>query len=97
MYQIVEYLYKIFELFNGRKYEKLNYEKAQFKRILIFLSKYKRSNFIEFLNMTNINKFIQYFVCYLKAYDLELWNLAIKVKRNFHIQFNKDFFKGPKN
>ena len=97
MYQIVEYLYKIFELFNGRKYEKLNYEKAQFKRILIFLSKYKRSNFIEFLNLTNINKFIQYFVCYLKAYDLELWNLAKKVNRNFHIQFNKDFFKGPKN
>ena len=96
MYQIDEYLYKIFELFNGHKYEKLNYEKAQFKRVLTFLSKYKRTKFIEFLNMTNINKFIQYFVCYLKKYDLELWNLARKVSRNFHIQFNKDFFKGSK-
>ena len=96
MYQIDEYLYKIFELFNGHKYEKLNYEKAQFKRVLTFLSQYKRTKFIEFLNMTNINKFIQYFVCYLKKYDLELWNLARKVSRNFHIQFNKDFFKGSK-
>ena len=97
MYQIDEYLYKIFELFNGGKYDKLNYEKTQFKRILIFLSQYKRANFIEFLRMTNINKYIQYFVYYLKVYDLELWDLARKVNRNFHIQFNKEFFKGSKS
>lgn len=97
MYQIDEYLLKIFELFNGCKYDKLNFEKAQFKRILTFLSLYKRANFIEFLRMTNINKFIQYFVCYLKVYDLELWDLARKVNRNFHIQFNKEFFKGSKS
>ena len=96
MFQINEFLYRICELLNGRKYDKLNYEKVQFKRILTFLSQYKRTNFIEFLNMTNINKFIQYFVCYLKVYDLELWNLARKVNRNFHIQFNKEFFKGSK-
>ena len=92
LYQIDEYFYKIFELFNNKKYEKLDYEKEQFKKVLIFLSKYKRDNFIDFLKMTNISKYIQYFVCYLKTYDLELNNLAKKVYRNFHIQFNREYF-----
>ena len=42
--------------------------------------------------MTNISKYIQYFLCHLKAYDAELDNLAKKVYRNFHKQFNKEFF-----
>ena len=92
IYQIDEYFYKIFELFKNQKYDKLNYEKANFKKVLIFLSKYKRPNFIEFLKMTNISKYIQYFVCYLKSYDIELNDLAKKVYRNFHKQFNRDFF-----
>ena len=94
--QIDEYFYKIYDLFNNKKYDELNYEKEQFKRVLTFLSKYKRENFIEFLKMTNISKYIQYFICYSKSYDLEINNLAKKVYRNFHIQFNRDFFKEPK-
>ena len=42
--------------------------------------------------MTNINKYIQYFVCYLKEYDAELEDLSKKVYRNFHKQFNKEYF-----
>ena len=96
IYQIDEYFYKIFELFNNKKYDNLNYEKEQFKRVLTFLSKYKRENFIEFLKMTNISKYIQYFICYSKPYDPEINNLAKKVYRNFHIQFNRDYFKEEK-
>ncbi len=92
IYQIDEYFYKIFELFNSKNYDKLNYEKNQFKKVLIFLSKYKRANFIEFLKMTNISKYIQYFLCYLKNYDIELNKLAKKVYRNFHVQFNREYF-----
>jgi hypothetical protein len=92
IYQIDEYFYKIFELFNSKNYDRLDYEKNQFKKVLIFLSKYKRANFIEFLKMTNISKYIQYFVCYLKSYDIELNKLAKKVYRNFHVQFNREYF-----
>ena len=42
--------------------------------------------------MTNISKYIQYFVCYFKTYDLELNDFAKKVYRNFHKQFNKEYF-----
>ena len=97
IYQIDEYFYKIFMLINNKKYEQLNYEKEQFRKILIFLSKYKRANFIEFLKMTNISKYIQYFICYLKLYDVELDDLAKKVYRNFHKQFNKEFFSNQNN
>ena len=92
IYQIDEYFYKIFLLFSTKKFEKLDYEKENFKKILKFLSNYKRANFIEFLKMTNISKYIQYFVCYLKEYDAELEDLSKKVYRNFHKQFNKEFF-----
>ena len=92
IYQIDEYFFKIFNILNSKKYEQLDYQKEEFKKILIFLSKYKRDNFIEFLKMTNISKYIQYFLCHLKAYDAELDNLAKKVYRNFHKQFNKEFF-----
>lgn len=92
IYQIDEYFYKIFILINNKKFEQLDYEKEQFRKILIFLSKYKRINFIEFLKMTNISKYIQYFICYLKAYDVELNELSKKVYRNFHKQFNREFF-----
>lgn len=92
MYQIDEYLCKIVDYFNNKKYDKLNYEKPALAKILFFLSKYKRPNFIEFLKRTNINKYIQFLVCYLKPYDLEIYNLAKRVHRNFHIQFNKEFF-----
>ena len=47
--------------------------------------------------MTNISKYIQYFVCYLKSYDIELNDLAKKVYRNFHKQFNKEYFSGNTN
>ena len=94
IYQIDEYFYKILELYNNQKFDKLDYEKEHFKKVLIFLSKYKRDNFIEFLKMTNISKYIQYFVCYLKSYDIELNDLAKKVYRNFHKQFNKEYFSG---
>ena len=92
IYQIDEYFYKIFLLFSTKKFDKLDYEKENFKKILKFLSKFKRNNFIEFLKMTNINKYIQYFVCYLKEYDAELEDLSKKVYRNFHKQFNKEYF-----
>ena len=92
IYQIDEYFYKIFELYNTKKYEKLEYEKEHFKKVLLYLSKYKRTNFIEFLKMTNISKYIQYFTCYLKSYDSDLNNLVQKVYINFHRQFNKEFY-----
>jgi len=92
LYEIDEYFYKILELFNNKKFEKLDYEKEQFKRVLIYLANFKRKNFIEFLKMTNISKYIQYFVCYLKEYDNELNALAKNVYRNFHKQFNKEYF-----
>ena len=92
LYEIDEYFYKILELFNNKKFEKLDYEKEQFKRVLIYLANFKRQNFIEFLKMTNISKYIQYFVCYLKEYDNELNVLAKNVYRNFHKQFNKEYF-----
>ena len=92
IYQIDEYFYKIFLLFSTKKFDKLDYEKENFKKILKFLSNYKRANFIEFLKMTNISKYIQYFVCYMKEYDTELEDLSKKVYRNFHKQFNKEFF-----
>ena len=92
IYQIDEYFYKIFILLNNKKFEQLDYEKEQLKKIFIFLSKYRRVNFIEFLKMTNISKYIQYFICYLKVYDVELDNLAKKVYRNFHKHFNREYF-----
>ena len=92
LYEIDEYFYKILELFNNKKFEKLDYEKEQFKRVLIYLANFKRQNFIDFLKMTNISKYIQYFVCYLKEYDNELNALAKNVYRNFHKQFNKEYF-----
>lgn len=92
LYEIDEYFYKILELFNNKQFEKLDYEKQQFRRVLIYLAHFKRNNFIEFLNMTNISKYIQYFVCYLKEYDKELNTLAKNVYRNFHKQFNKEYF-----
>ena len=92
LYEIDEYFYKILELFNNKKFEKLDYEKEQFKRVLIYLANFKRQNFIDFLKMTNISKYIQYFVCYLKEYDNELNVLAKNVYRNFHKQFNKEYF-----
>ena len=92
LYEIDEYFYKILELFNNKKFEKLDYEKEQFKRVLIYLANFKRQNFIEFLKMTNISKYIQYFVCYLKEYDKELNILAKNVYKNFHKQFNKEYF-----
>jgi len=92
LYEIDEYFYKILELFNNKKFEKLDYEKEQFKRVLIYLANFKRKNFIEFLKMTNISKYIQYFVCYLKEYDKELNILAKNVYKNFHKQFNKEYF-----
>ena len=92
LYEIDEYFYKILELFNNKKYEKLDYEKEQFKRVLIYLANFKRTNFIDFLKMTNISKYIQYFVCYLKEYDKELNILAKNVYRNFHKQFNKEYY-----
>ena len=92
IYQIDEYFYKIFILLNNKKFEQLDYEKEQLKKIFIFLSKYRRDNFIEFLKMTNISKYIQYFMCYLKIYDAELDNLAKKVYRNFHKHFNREYF-----
>ena len=92
LYEIDEYFYKILELFNNKKFEKLDYEKEQFKRVLIYLANFKRQNFIDFLKMTNISKYIQYFVCYLKEYDNELNALAKNVYRNFHKQFNKEYY-----
>ena len=92
IYQIDEYFYKIFMLLNNKKLEQLNHEKEPLKKIFIFLSKYKRENFIYFLKMTNISKYLQYFICYLKIYDIELDNLAKKVYRNFHKQFNREYF-----
>ena len=92
LYEIDEYFYKILELFNNKKFEKLDYEKEQFRRVLIYLSNFKRKNFIEFLKMTNISKYIQYFVCYLKEYDKELFVLAKNVYKNFHKQFNREYF-----
>jgi hypothetical protein len=92
MYQIDEYLCKIVDFFNNKQIEKLINEKPILKKILLFLSKYKRSNFIEFLKRTNINKYIQFFTNYFKPYDPEIYNLAKKVHRNFHIQFNKEYF-----
>ncbi len=92
LYEIDEYFYKILEFFNNKNYERLDYEKEQFKRVLIYLANFKRNNFIEFLKMTNISKYIQYFVCYLKDYDKELNLLAKTVYRNFHKQFNKQYF-----
>ena len=59
LYEIDEYFYKILELFNNKKFEKLDYEKEQFKRVLIYLANFKRQNFIDFLKMTNISKYIQ--------------------------------------
>ena len=79
-------------LLSNKKFERLDYEKEQLKKIFIFLSKYRRDNFIEFLKMTNISKYIQYFMCYLKIYDVELDNLAKKVYRNFHKHFNREYF-----
>ena len=73
-------------------YEIDEYEKVQFRRVLIYLANFKRKNFVEFLKMTNISKYIQYFVCYLKDYDQELSTLAKNVYRNFHKQFNKEYF-----
>ena len=92
LYEIDEYFYKILELFNKKQFDKLDYEKVQFRRVLIYLANFKRKNFVEFLKMTNISKYIQYFVCYLKDYDQELSTLAKNVYRNFHKQFNKDYF-----
>ena len=92
LYEIDEYFYKILELFNNKKFDKLDYEKQQFRRVLIYLANFKRKNFIEFLKMTNISKYIQYFVCYLKEYDKELNVLAKNVYKNFHKQFNKEYF-----
>ena len=97
LYEIDEYFYKILELFNNRKFEKLDYEKEQFKRVLIYLANFKRKNFIEFLKMTNISKYIQYFVCYIKEYDKELNVLAKNVYKNFHKQFNKEYFGNIRN
>ena len=85
------------ELFNSKKFDKLDYEKEQFKRVLIYLANFKRKNFIEFLKMTNISKYIQFFVCYLKEYDKELNTLAKNVYKNFHKQFNKEYFSDKKN
>ena len=92
IYQIDEYLCKIVDYFNNRQIEKLINEKPILKKMLSFLSKYKRSNFIEFLKRININKYIQFFINYFKPYDPEIYNLAKKVHRNFHIQFNKEYF-----
>ena len=92
LYQIDEYLCKIVDFFNNKQIEKLRYEKPALKKILYFLSKFKRPNFIEFLKRTNINKYMQFFINYFKSYDLEVYNLAKKVHRNFHIQFNKEYF-----
>ena len=92
LYEIDEYFYKILELFNKKKFDKLDYEKVQFRRVLIYLANFKRKNFVDFLKMTNISKYIQYFVCYLKDYDQELSTLAKNVYRNFHKQFNKEYF-----
>ena len=97
LYEIDEYFYKILELFNSKKFDKLDYEKEQFKRVLIYLANFKRKNFIEFLKMTNISKYIQFFVCYLKEYDKELNTLAKNVYKNFHKQFNKEYFSDKKN
>ena len=92
IYQIDEYLCKIVDYFKYKQIEKLINEKPMLKKILSFLSKYKRPNFIEFLKRTNINKYIQFFINYFKPYDPEIYNLAKKVHRNFHIQFNKEYF-----
>ena len=92
LYEIDEYFYKILELFNKKNFDKLDYEKVQFRRVLIYLANFKRKNFVDFLKMTNISKYIQYFVCYLKDYDKELSTLAKNVYRNFHKQFNKEYF-----
>ena len=92
LYEIDEYFYKILELFNKKQFDKLDYEKVQFRRVLIYLANFKRKNFVEFLKMTNISKYIQYFVCYLKDYDQELSTLAKNAYRNFHKQFNKEYF-----
>ncbi len=92
IYQIDEYFYKIFELYNTKKFDKLDYEKEHFKKVLLFLSKYKRPNFFEFLKMNNISKYIQYFTCYLKSYDSDLNNLVKKVYNNFLKQFNREFY-----
>ena len=92
LYEIDEYFYKILELFNKKQFDKLDYEKVQFRRVLIYLANFKRKNFVEFLKMTNISKYIQYFVCYLKDYDQELSTLAKNVYRNFHKQFNNEYF-----
>ena len=92
LYEIDEYFYKILELFNKKQFDKLDYEKVQFRRVLIYLANFKRKNFVEFLKMTNISKYMQYFVCYLKDYDQELSTLAKNVYRNFHKQFNKEYF-----
>ena len=96
LYEIDEYFYKILELFNKKKFDKLDYEKVQFRRVLIYLANFKRKNFVDFLKMTNISKYIQYFVCYLKDYDQELSTLAKNVYRNFHKQFNKEYFSNKK-
>ena len=67
LYEIDEYFYKILELFNSKKFDKLDYEKEQFKRVLIYLANFKRKNFIEFLKMTNISKYTQ---VYTRLYTL---------------------------
>ena len=79
-------------LINKKNFDKLDYEKVQFRRVLIYLANFKRKNFVDFLKMTNISKYIQYFVCYIKEYDKELNDLAKNVYKNFHKQFNKEYF-----
>jgi hypothetical protein len=96
LYEIDEYFYKILELFNKKNFDKLDYEKVQFRRVLIYLANFKRKNFVDFLKMTNISKYIQYFACYLKDYDKELSILAKNVYRNFHKQFNREYFGNKK-
>ena len=96
LYEIDEYFYKILELFNKKNFDKLDYEKVQFRRVLIYLANFKRKNFVEFLKMTNISKYIQYFAFYLKDYDKELSTLAKNVYRNFHKQFNREYFGNKK-
>ena len=96
MIEIERFFYKLFEFIDKKKYEKLENEKIQFKRILLFLANYKRKNFCEFIKKRNMSKYIQFFMWYFENKDRqekELYMLCGKVYRNFYVQVNCEQFQ----
>ena len=96
MIEIERFFYKLFEFIDKKKYENLENEKIQFKRILLFLASYKRKNFCEFIKKRNMSKYIQFFLWYFENHDrqeTELHMLCGKVYRNFYVQVNCEQFQ----